>query len=76
MKITITGSSGFVGKNIIPYLFSRHSIEHIKLDRLRNIILSPSFCNINCVIHLAGKAHDLNSSSNPKEYYTDNTERT
>jgi nucleoside-diphosphate-sugar epimerase len=76
MKIAITGSSGFVGKNIIPYLFSRHSIEHIKLDKLHNVILSPSFCNINCVIHLAGKAHDLKKVSSSDDYYKVNTDLT
>jgi nucleoside-diphosphate-sugar epimerase len=76
MKIAITGSSGFVGKNIIPFLFSRHSIEHIKLDKLHNVILSPSFCNINCLIHLAGKAHDLKKVSSPDDYYKVNTDLT
>jgi nucleoside-diphosphate-sugar epimerase len=76
MKIAITGSSGFVGKNIIPYLLLRHSIEHIKLDSLINLSLNPSFCKINCVIHLAGKAHDLKKVSSSDDYYKVNTDLT
>lgn len=66
-KILITGSSGFVGKNLFTYLDKKNSCIHkVSRTELENIqyIESP-----NAFIHLAGKAHDLKNASNPQEYY-------
>ena len=68
-NIFITGSSGFVGKNLIKYLpltynyikFKRNTVIEIKED---------------IVIHLAGKAHDLKNANSSKEYYIVNTDLT
>ncbi len=69
MSIFLTGSSGFIGKNILSK-FS-HQFE------LKKYVRGTKF-NINddVVIHLAGKAHDLKSISNASEYYIINTELT
>jgi nucleoside-diphosphate-sugar epimerase len=73
MKLIISGASGFVGSNLIDY-FKSNIYQIDKVD-LRNF---PRNKDIDCngVIHLAGKAHDLKKSSNPKEYYQVNTELT
>ena len=68
-KIFITGSSGFVGSNLISYLNRSFSI--IKYDRSKPVLIIGDF-----VIHLAGKAHDLKNVSNANEYYQVNTEIT
>jgi nucleoside-diphosphate-sugar epimerase len=67
-SIFLTGSSGFVGRNVYNYLqefdfkfFNRGEIITIK----ENII-------INC----AGKAHDLRKATSPNDYYKINTEFT
>jgi nucleoside-diphosphate-sugar epimerase len=65
----LTGSSGFVGTNLINYFISSYEITRFKKDH-------PIFINEDIVIHLAGKAHDLKKISNPDEYYKNNTELT
>jgi nucleoside-diphosphate-sugar epimerase len=67
--IFITGSNGFVGKNVIKYFELKYEF---------NIFLRNDEIKINeeVVLHFAGKAHDLKNTSNPKEYYNVNTELT
>jgi len=65
--LLITGSNGFVGKNLLKqfenyYTFSKYVKGHI-------ISISQDI-----VIHFAGKAHDLKNATDPSEYYTVNTE--
>lgn len=68
-SLFITGSTGFLGKNIVEYFNSNFEIyRYSKFEKI-NV-----FQDI--VIHLAGKAHDLKNTSNPKEYYQVNTELT
>jgi len=68
-SIFVTGSSGFVGLNLIQYL--RSFFIFIKYERE-----APIEINQDIVIHLAGKAHDLKKTSNSDEYYQVNTELT
>jgi nucleoside-diphosphate-sugar epimerase len=65
----MTGSSGFIGLNLIKYLESSCSIKKYQ----RNDILK---LNHDIVIHLAGKAHDIKNVSSSVEYYDLNTELT
>ena len=66
INIFITGSTGFVGKNLVDFL-KCFQVKH--LFRNEDILIDEFV-----VIHLAGKAHDLQKTSNPEEYYQVNTE--
>ncbi len=68
-SVFITGSSGFVGSNLIEYL--RSFFVFVKYEKEL-----PIEINQDIVIHFAGKAHDLKKASNPDEYYQVNTELT
>ena len=68
-RILITGSSGFVGKNLIKYLDATYSLEKYFKNSLIEI-------DHEIIIHLAGKAHDLKKTANLEEYYEVNTELT
>jgi len=73
MKITITGSSGFAGKNLVSYL-KEFNIQKLSLryKASQEIYLQST----NAVIHLSGKAHDLKKVSQPQDYYDANFELT
>jgi nucleoside-diphosphate-sugar epimerase len=74
MKITITGISGFVGKNVEEYLQVSHEI--FSLGNVRYKTNQKFEINSDALIHLAGKAHDLKKISQPKDYYDANFELT
>ena len=68
-SIFITGSNGFIGKNLIAYFSTEFSfIKYYKS--------SPINIQGEVVLHLAGKAHDFKNISNSSEYYQVNTELT
>jgi nucleoside-diphosphate-sugar epimerase len=69
MSIFLTGSSGFVGENIVSYFANQISIS--KYTRGNEINIKEDN-----VIHLAGKAHDLKKVSAENDYYFVNTELT
>lgn len=74
IKVIVTGATGFVGKNLIPYL-NKLEIKASAISRsslMRNI----SVDNNDAIVHLAGKAHDVKKTSNPDEYYHVNFELT
>jgi nucleoside-diphosphate-sugar epimerase len=66
-SIFITGSSGFVGKNIIKYFNTK--FEFYRFSRGEEINI-----NQDIVLHFAGKAHDLKNTSKIQDYYDINTE--
>ena len=68
-SIYITGSTGFIGKNIVSFFKNKIRFKFFK--RNSKIEISEDV-----VLHLAGKAHDLRSNFNYKEYYEVNTELT
>lgn len=72
-KVSITGASGFVGKNLTPYLENnRLLVKPVKV--ITGYELSSYSSEV--VIHLAGKAHDIMNVDHPEEYYAVNTELT
>ena len=73
-NVIITGSSGFVGRNLIPYLRA-FKIPTAELS-LRNLELPLVLSPAHAIIHLAGKAHDIKSVSQPEDYYKVNYELT
>lgn len=70
MKILITGYSGFVGGNLLEYLVLQgQQAEGLNLRKWDNKI----DLDVDVIIHLAGKAHDLIKVTNPEVYYDVNT---
>jgi nucleoside-diphosphate-sugar epimerase len=69
MTILLTGSSGFLGKNLLRFLSGNFEITSYKRD-------SELYLNQEIIIHLAGKAHDLKNTSAPDDYYQVNTDLT
>ena len=82
MKILITGAYGFVGTNLCRYLASRGhecvalDIPEIKRDDVPYKVFyswdeldSIDWAGINAVVHLAGKAHELKTVSDPQSYF-------
>jgi nucleoside-diphosphate-sugar epimerase len=74
-KILVSGATGFVGSNLVPYLeknnFLVSPISRVQLNS-KNI----DFGGSKYVIHLAGKAHDLKKTANDDEYFQVNTNLT
>jgi nucleoside-diphosphate-sugar epimerase len=65
----LTGSSGFVGKNIISFFEGKANITKYTRSTIINI-------QEDVVIHLAGKSHDLKKAALNADYYYVNTEFT
>lgn len=88
MKLLITGSTGFVGSNLIPYL--ENCISEIEIYKLVRSQKSRDVENkeydyetffknkhqFYSYVHLAGKAHDLKNISDDSEYFEVNYELT
>jgi nucleoside-diphosphate-sugar epimerase len=68
-SLFITGDTGFVGSNLIKFLYSIYEIVKYKKGTLIEV-------DQDVVIHLAGKAHDLKNISSFDDYYKVNTELT
>ena len=65
-SIFLTGSSGFVGKNLISSFKKKYKIFRFKRNSKINI-------NQNTVIHLAGIAHDTSKNLDSKKFTTKQT---
>jgi nucleoside-diphosphate-sugar epimerase len=73
MRLIVTGTSGFVGTNLIKY-FNQKSQHIITPFSLRGVSLI-NFTG-DGIIHLAGKAHDLKKAASDSEYFEINAELT
>jgi nucleoside-diphosphate-sugar epimerase len=67
--IFITGSSGFIGINLLKHFENIYTFSKYKKGGSISI-------NQEVVIHLAGKAHDLKNITDPTEYYSVNNDLT
>ncbi len=73
MKVLVTGSSGFIGKNLLDHLSRIDDIEVVTFTRenlsndLGKMVASADF-----IFHLAG----INRPENPQEFYEGNQELT
>jgi nucleoside-diphosphate-sugar epimerase len=75
MKLIITGSSGFIGRNFLKYFkFRSYELDSLNL-RNPNWKVAVDLKSTS-IIHLAGKAHDLKKSSHSEEYFEINTKLT
>ena len=73
MKILITGSKGFIAKNLISHLQERDDIELILFDKNDSFkIIEDTIDNIDIIFHLAG----INRPKNNSEFYEGNTDLT
>jgi nucleoside-diphosphate-sugar epimerase len=75
MKIVITGSNGFVGKNLGLHFKNFKGFE-VKFLNVRIPFSADDITNSDVLIHLAGKAHDLKKTSSDDEYFRVNTDLT
>ena len=69
MRISLTGSAGFVGNNLTTYLQEYQiTVQSISRQALNEADLRlPD--KAHAIVHLAGKAHDLKPTANSDEYY-------
>jgi UDP-2-acetamido-2,6-beta-L-arabino-hexul-4-ose reductase len=73
MKVLITGSNGFVGKNLIAHLNERSDIEVLRFTREDDAGQLPALmAEVDFVFHLAG----VNRPQDPEEFKTGNTDLT
>lgn len=83
-RLLITGYSGFVGTNLLSHFYSKFEMSGLsrgsenKPSQLKEVyswdnISLEQINQIDCIVHLAGKAHDLKNTSDASEYFTVNT---
>jgi nucleoside-diphosphate-sugar epimerase len=71
VNISIIGSNGFVGKNLVNNLITSHDVNEINIHYPKE---KYNDINSDIVIHLSGKSHDLLKVINEDDYYIVNTE--
>ena len=73
MNILLTGSEGFLGKNLSKFLQDRaHNIIPLDINTGNDILSCNLKYDVDCVIHLAGLSGVRDSLDNPVEYWTNN----
>tara|TARA_B100000902_G_C27319607_1_gene923519 strand:+ start:3924 stop:4670 length:747 start_codon:yes stop_codon:yes gene_type:complete len=73
MKVLITGSEGFIGKNLRNYLQDRaHTIIEIDKQTGNDLLTCDLKYDVDCVVHLAGLSGVRDSLKNPTDYWTQN----
>ena len=72
MNILVTGSEGFVGKNLCRELSKNHLLIKIDKNLGKNLLTCDLNYDVDCVIHLAGSSGVRESITNPEEYIKNN----
>lgn len=73
MKVLVTGSKGFIGKNLVVHFSTLDDVEIVSLDRDTAFSdIEKSIDGIDYIIHLAG----VNRPKDVKEFYEGNTDLT
>lgn len=80
MKIAITGSNGFIGKNLVAALLSsNYTVVEISRAKGKNICIWDDVRDIercDIIIHLAARTFVPDSFSHPRDFYQINTTAT
>ena len=73
MKVLVTGSDGFIGKNLLLFLAERKDVEVVCYNRQHRIAQLPGMmADADFVFHLAG----VNRPTEPEEFITGNRDLT
>mgnify|MGYP004570028003 FL=1 len=73
MKVLVTGSNGFIGKNLISHLQECKDIEIVTYDIEDDFSkIESNIDDIKYIFHLAG----VNRPQSPEEFYHGNTDLT
>ena len=89
-KILVTGASGFIGQKIYRQLFklkrnvcgtvrnlNLSNSEYIKVAEIGGEVNWENILkDVSCIIHCAGKAHEMNKKNDMNSYHLVNTEGT
>jgi nucleoside-diphosphate-sugar epimerase len=81
MNILITGIHGFIGSNLVASLRSQHTIYGLDIVSPQKDDIKKTYSwnelkdipPVDCIIHLAGKAHDTKNQTNFQVYFDINT---
>ena len=72
MKILLTGSEGFIGKNLQSFLKDEHQLICLDKKTGNDLINCDLDYDVDLVIHLAGLSGVRQSLDNPVDYWTNN----
>ena len=72
MKILLTGSEGFIGKNLQSFLKDEHQLICIDKKLGNDLINCDLDYDVDLIIHLAGLSGVRQSLDNPIDYWTNN----
>ena len=73
MRVLVTGSNGFIGKNLISHLQEIENIEIITYDKEDSFSkIEDNINNIDFIFHFAG----INRPQSPEEFYQGNSDLT
>lgn len=75
-RVFVTGSTGFVGTNLLRFLADYAGVLQLEGLNLRDQSDVVKRSEGLAFVHLAGKAHDIRKVSKPEEYYKVNYELT